>query len=146
MTTRGAELIGSTALPALRETLRELRDCGESSLGLGDEIGLAGAVSWTRQPMAPWTSAGSWSILVRIAEASPQRCSTTRNPPTRAIASPGTANHPLGRQRPHGGIRGWCSWACWSSSLRVAEGGGVACAKTAYGCLRVAGQGTKAIT
>lgn len=43
-----AELIGFDGIPPLHESLRELRDCGESFLGLDDEAGLAGAVSWTR--------------------------------------------------------------------------------------------------
>ena len=43
-----AELIGFDGIPALHESLEELRDCGESFLGLDDETGLAGAVSWVR--------------------------------------------------------------------------------------------------
>ena len=43
-----AELIGFDGIPALHESLQELRDCGESFLGLDDETGLAGAVSWAR--------------------------------------------------------------------------------------------------
>lgn len=45
-----AELIGFDGIPALQESLEELRDCGESFLGLHDETGLAGAVSWVRLP------------------------------------------------------------------------------------------------
>jgi ribosomal protein S18 acetylase RimI-like enzyme len=45
-----AELIGFDGIPPLRETPQELRDCLESFLGLCDETGLAGAVSWTRLP------------------------------------------------------------------------------------------------
>ncbi|MFD3616576.1 GNAT family N-acetyltransferase [Streptomyces sp. NPDC058676] len=43
-----AELIGFDGIPPLHETLQELRGCAESFLGVSDEIGLAGAVSWTR--------------------------------------------------------------------------------------------------
>jgi len=41
-----AALIGSAGIPALTETLDELRAAGESWLGLSDHGGLAGAVSW----------------------------------------------------------------------------------------------------
>lgn len=41
-----AELIGSDGIPALTETLDELRAAGEEWLGLFDDDGLAGAVSW----------------------------------------------------------------------------------------------------
>lgn len=43
-----AELIGFDGIPALHESVQELRDCGESFLGLDDELGLAGALSWNR--------------------------------------------------------------------------------------------------
>lgn len=43
-----AELIGFDGIPPLHETLQELRGCTESFLGVADETGLAGAVSWTR--------------------------------------------------------------------------------------------------
>lgn len=43
-----AELIGFDGIPPLRETLPQLRDCAESFLGVFDETGLVGAVSWTR--------------------------------------------------------------------------------------------------
>jgi ribosomal protein S18 acetylase RimI-like enzyme len=43
-----AELIGFDGIPALHESLEDLRECGESFLGLNDETGLAGAVSWVR--------------------------------------------------------------------------------------------------
>src|SRR5258708_29589571 len=43
-----AELIGFDGIPPLQESLRDLRDCGESFLGLDDEAGPARAVSWTR--------------------------------------------------------------------------------------------------
>jgi ribosomal protein S18 acetylase RimI-like enzyme len=45
-----ASLIGFGGIPGLHETLQELRLCGETFLGLDDEIGLAGALSWTRLP------------------------------------------------------------------------------------------------
>ncbi len=44
-----AGLIGFDGIPPLHETLAELRGCGEAFLGVCDEAGLAGAVSWTRR-------------------------------------------------------------------------------------------------
>ncbi len=41
-----ARLIGFDGISALHESLEDLRDCGECFLGLDDETGLAGAVSW----------------------------------------------------------------------------------------------------
>ena len=41
-----AALIGSDRIPALTETLHALRTAGEDWLGLSDEVGLIGAVSW----------------------------------------------------------------------------------------------------
>lgn len=41
-----AELIGSDGIPALTETLEELRGAGETWLGCFDDMGLAGAVAW----------------------------------------------------------------------------------------------------
>lgn len=41
-----AELIGFDGIPPLHESLEELRACGETFLGLYDEEGLAGAVSY----------------------------------------------------------------------------------------------------
>ncbi|USX49349.1 N-acetyltransferase [Lentzea sp. HUAS12] len=41
-----AELIGFDGIPPLHESLDELRACGETFLGLYDEEGLAGAVSY----------------------------------------------------------------------------------------------------
>ena len=41
-----AELIGSDGIPALTETLAELRAAGEEWLGAFDDAGLAGALSW----------------------------------------------------------------------------------------------------
>jgi ribosomal protein S18 acetylase RimI-like enzyme len=41
-----AALIGSDGIPALTETLDELRAADESWLGVSDAAGLAGAVSW----------------------------------------------------------------------------------------------------
>ncbi|GAB7028815.1 GNAT family N-acetyltransferase [Streptomyces sp. NPDC021749] len=43
-----AELIGFDGIPPLHETLQELRSCTESFLGVTDETGLVGAVSWAR--------------------------------------------------------------------------------------------------
>src|SRR5919201_3614970 len=41
-----AELIGSDGIPPLRETLEELRTCGEEFLGSLVEGQLVGAISW----------------------------------------------------------------------------------------------------
>lgn len=41
-----AELIGSDAIPPLRETLAELQTCGETFLGALVDGELAGAISW----------------------------------------------------------------------------------------------------
>lgn len=41
-----AEIIGFDGIPPLHESLEELRGCGETFLGLYDEEGLAGAVSY----------------------------------------------------------------------------------------------------
>jgi hypothetical protein len=41
-----ARLIGFDGIPPLHESLEDLRGCGECFLGLDDETGLAGAVSW----------------------------------------------------------------------------------------------------
>lgn len=41
-----AELIGFDGIPPLHESLDDLRACGETFLGLYDEEGLAGAVSY----------------------------------------------------------------------------------------------------
>ncbi len=43
-----AALIGSDGIPALTETLDELRDAGETWLGCFDTTGLSGAVAWRR--------------------------------------------------------------------------------------------------
>jgi ribosomal protein S18 acetylase RimI-like enzyme len=43
-----AALIGSDGIPALTETLEQLRDAGETWLGIFDHGGLAGAVAWQR--------------------------------------------------------------------------------------------------
>jgi ribosomal protein S18 acetylase RimI-like enzyme len=45
-----AALIGSDGIPQLTETLDELQAAGERWLGLSDDDGLAGAVSWREQP------------------------------------------------------------------------------------------------
>jgi ribosomal protein S18 acetylase RimI-like enzyme len=41
-----AALIGSDGIPALTETLEQLRAAGETWLGVFDTIGLSGAVAW----------------------------------------------------------------------------------------------------
>jgi ribosomal protein S18 acetylase RimI-like enzyme len=41
-----ASLIGSERIPALTETLEELRRAGETWLGCRDETGLSGALAW----------------------------------------------------------------------------------------------------
>ena len=41
-----AEIIGFDGIPPLHESLEELKACGETFLGLYDEEGLAGAVSY----------------------------------------------------------------------------------------------------
>ncbi|SCF02549.1 Ribosomal protein S18 acetylase RimI [Micromonospora viridifaciens] len=45
-----AELIGFDGIPPLHETLQQLRDRTESFLGVFDDTGLVGAVSWARLP------------------------------------------------------------------------------------------------
>ena len=41
-----AALIGSDGIPALTETVEQLRDAGETWLGTYDGVGLTGAVAW----------------------------------------------------------------------------------------------------
>jgi ribosomal protein S18 acetylase RimI-like enzyme len=43
-----AELMGFDGIPPLRETLDELRQCGQRFFGSFDEAGLAGVVSWKK--------------------------------------------------------------------------------------------------
>ncbi|MET7988733.1 GNAT family N-acetyltransferase [Streptomyces sp. NPDC005281] len=45
-----AQLIGFDGIPPLHESLEQLRACGESFLGVRDELRLVGAVAWTRLP------------------------------------------------------------------------------------------------
>ncbi|MFF4542595.1 GNAT family N-acetyltransferase [Streptomyces aureus] len=45
-----ARLIGFDGIPPLHESLEQLRACGESFLGVRDELRLVGAVAWTRLP------------------------------------------------------------------------------------------------
>jgi ribosomal protein S18 acetylase RimI-like enzyme len=101
-----AELIGFDGIPALHESLQELRDCGESFLGLDDETGLAGAVSWARlqdgtldicrlmvHPRAHRRGIAT-ALLDSLNRAEPAR---------RAVVSTGTANHPaLALYKRHG--------------------------------------------
>jgi GNAT superfamily N-acetyltransferase len=92
-----AELTGFDGIPALRESLEELRDCGESFLGLHDETGLAGAVSWVRlldgildicrlmvHPRVH--RRGIATVLLDSLDRA--------EPAQRAVVSTGTANHP----------------------------------------------------
>jgi GNAT superfamily N-acetyltransferase len=44
-----ADLLGARTLPALTETARELRSCGEDFLGAYEGERLVGAVSWKRE-------------------------------------------------------------------------------------------------
>jgi ribosomal protein S18 acetylase RimI-like enzyme len=92
-----AGLIGFDGIPPLRETLQELRDCGEAFLGVSDEAGLAGAVSWTRLPD------GTLDIcrLVVHPRAHRQGIATTlldsldaEEPASLTVVSTGTANRP----------------------------------------------------
>jgi len=92
-----AELIGFDGIPALHESAEELRDCGESFLGLDDEVGLAGAVSWTRLPD---DTLDICRLVVhprahRLGIASALLDSLDRvEPAHRVVVSTGTANHP----------------------------------------------------
>ena len=92
-----ARLIGFDGIPALHESLEDLRDCGESFLGLYDETGLAGAVSWVRlrdgtldicrlmvHPRA-FRRGIATALLDGLDRAEPAR---------RAVVSTGTANQP----------------------------------------------------
>jgi GNAT superfamily N-acetyltransferase len=92
-----AELIGFDGIPALHESLQELRDCGESFLGLDDETGLAGAVSWAR------LQDGTLDICRLIVHPRVHRRGIATalldsldraEPARRAVVSTGTANHP----------------------------------------------------
>lgn len=92
-----AELIGFDGIPALHESLEDLRDCGESFLGPDDETGLAGAVSWVR------LQDGTLDIcrLMVHPRAHRQGIATAlldaldrAEPAWRAVVSTGTASHP----------------------------------------------------
>ena len=78
-----AELIGFGGIPALHESLEELRDCGESFLGLDDETGLAGAVSWVRLQDGTLDICRLWCTPARTGGGSPPRCSTLWTAPNR---------------------------------------------------------------
>ena len=92
-----AELIGFDGIPALHESLEELRDCGESFLGLDDETGLAGAVSWVRLQdgtldicrLMVHPRAHRRGIATALLDALDRA-----EPAWRAVVSTGTANHP----------------------------------------------------
>lgn len=101
-----AELIGFDGIPALHESLEELRDCGESFLGLDDETGLAGAVSWVRlqdgtldiSRLMVHPRAHRRGIATALLDALDRA-----EPAWRAVVSTGTANHPaLGLYRRRG--------------------------------------------
>jgi ribosomal protein S18 acetylase RimI-like enzyme len=92
-----AELIGFDGIPPLRESLQELRDCGESFLGVDDETGLAGAVSWARLPD------GTLDICRLMVHPRAHRRGVATalldgldraEPAGRAVVSTGTANYP----------------------------------------------------
>ena len=92
-----ARLIGFDGIPALHESPDDLRDCAESFLGLDDENGLAGAVSWVRQ------HDGTLEIcrLMVHPRAFRRGIATTlldaldhTEPARRTVVSTGTANHP----------------------------------------------------
>ena len=78
-----AELIGFDGIPALHESLEALRDCEESFLGIDDETGLAGAVSWVRLRDGTLDISGSWCTPARTGGVSPPRCSTPWTAPNR---------------------------------------------------------------
>jgi ribosomal protein S18 acetylase RimI-like enzyme len=92
-----AELIGFDGIPALHESLEDLRDCGESFLGLDDETGLAGAVSWVRLQdgtldicrLMVHPRAHRRGIATALLDALDRA-----EPAWRAVVSTGTANHP----------------------------------------------------
>jgi hypothetical protein len=76
-----AELIGFDGIAALHESLQELRDCGESFLGLDDETGLAGAVSWARLQDGTLDICRLMVHPACTGVASPPRCSTASTAP-----------------------------------------------------------------
>ena len=92
-----ARLIGFDGIPALHESLDDLRDCVESFLGLDDEAGLAGAVSWVRQQdgtleicrLMVHPRAFRRGIATVLLDALDQA-----EPARRAVVSTGTANRP----------------------------------------------------
>jgi ribosomal protein S18 acetylase RimI-like enzyme len=92
-----AELIGFDGIPPLRESLQELHGCGESFLGVDDETGLAGAVSWARLPdgtldicrLMVHPRAHRRGIATALLDGL-DRAEAAR----RAVVSTGTANHP----------------------------------------------------
>lgn len=124
-----ADLIGSDEIPALRETLTELQNCGETFLGIRIGGLLAGAVSWRfdgetvdlhRLVVSPsYFRKGLGLTLVRSAVSAEP---TAR----RAIVQTGAANRPatalysregfvaVGELEPVVGLR----VACFSKQLR----------------------------
>lgn len=94
-----AELIGFDGIPALHESIEELRACGESFLGLDDEAGVAGAVSFTRLPH----DTGTLEICRLVVHPRAHRRGIAGTlldrldrlePAQRVVVSTGTANYP----------------------------------------------------
>ncbi|MEV4253976.1 GNAT family N-acetyltransferase [Spirillospora sp. NPDC049652] len=92
-----AELIGSHDIPPLRETLTDLRECGEHFLGAQDDGKLLGAVSWTV------LDDGTVDICRLVVHPSAHRrglatalldALDAEVPASRTVVSTGTANHP----------------------------------------------------
>ncbi|QWF84708.1 GNAT family N-acetyltransferase [Amycolatopsis sp. CA-230715] len=92
-----AELIGFDGIPPLRESLAELRSCGESFLGTHDAEGLVGAVSWLLDAngtldicrLVVHPRAHCTGVATRLLDALDALV-----PATRATVSTGTANTP----------------------------------------------------
>ena len=120
-----AELIGFDGIPPLHESLQELRDCRESFLGVDDETGLAGAVSWARlldgtldicrlmvHPRAHRRGIAT-ALLDGLDRAEPAR---------RVVVSTGTANHPaLALYRRRGFTPVGTRWIAPAVSITILE-------------------------
>jgi ribosomal protein S18 acetylase RimI-like enzyme len=92
-----AEIIGFDGIPPLQETLQQLRGCGESFLGVSDETGLVGAVSWTR------LHDGALEICRLVVDPRVHRCGIASallnrldalEPADVTVVSTGSANYP----------------------------------------------------
>lgn len=92
-----AELIGFDGIPALHESLDDLRRCGEELLGTGDENGLLAAISWTVH------EDGTVDICRLVVHPSGHRrglasalldALASEAPTHRTVVSTATANHP----------------------------------------------------